>query len=47
VGEGRKSIAFAVTFQSPERTLTDEDAVGLRQKIIAALAERFDAELRR
>ena len=26
VGEGRKSIAFAATFQSAERTLTDEDA---------------------
>ena len=26
VGEGRKSVAFAVEFQSPERTLTDEDA---------------------
>ena len=26
VGEGRKSVAFAVTFQSPERTLSDEDA---------------------
>ena len=25
VGKGRKSIAFGVVFQSPERTLTDED----------------------
>jgi phenylalanyl-tRNA synthetase beta chain len=46
VGEGRKSIAFAVTFQSAERTLTDEDAAALREKIIKALAERFGAELR-
>jgi phenylalanyl-tRNA synthetase beta chain len=46
VGEGRKSIAFAVSFQSPERTLTDEDAAALRDKIVAALAERFGAELR-
>jgi phenylalanyl-tRNA synthetase beta chain len=46
VGEGRKSIAFAVTFQSAERTLTDEDAAALRQKIVDALAERFGAELR-
>jgi phenylalanyl-tRNA synthetase beta chain len=46
VGEGRKSIAFAVSFQSPERTLTDEDAAGLREKIVAALRERFGAELR-
>ena len=26
VGEGRKSVAFSVVFQSPERTLSDEDA---------------------
>jgi phenylalanyl-tRNA synthetase beta chain len=46
VGEGRKSIAFAVTFQSAERTLTDEDAAALRERIVAALRERFGAELR-
>ena len=46
VGEGRKSIAFAVSFQSPERTLTDEDAARLRERIVAALAKRFGAELR-
>jgi len=46
VGEGRKSIAFAVSFQSPERTLTDEDAARLREQIVSALAERFGAELR-
>jgi phenylalanyl-tRNA synthetase beta chain len=46
VGAGRKSIAFAVEFQSPERTLSDEDAAALRKKIVDALAERFGAELR-
>jgi phenylalanyl-tRNA synthetase beta chain len=46
VGEGRKSIAFAVNFQSSERTLSDEDAAALREKIVAALADRFGAELR-
>ena len=46
VGEGRKSLAFAVSFQSPERTLSDEDAAELRKKIVDALAERFGAELR-
>jgi phenylalanyl-tRNA synthetase beta chain len=46
VGEGRKSIAFSVEFQSPERTLSDEDAAALREKIVAALAERLGAELR-
>jgi phenylalanyl-tRNA synthetase beta chain len=45
-GEGKKSIAFSVAFQSPERTLSDEDAAALRQKIAGALAERFGAVLR-
>jgi phenylalanyl-tRNA synthetase beta chain len=46
VGEGRKSIAFTVSFQSPERTLTDEDAAALRERVVKALRERFAAELR-
>jgi phenylalanyl-tRNA synthetase beta chain len=46
VGPGKKSIAFAVAFQSPERTLSDEDAAGLRERIVQALSERFGAVLR-
>jgi phenylalanyl-tRNA synthetase beta chain len=46
VEPGRKSVAFSVVFQSPERTLTDEDAAALRAKIVDALSERFVAELR-
>jgi phenylalanyl-tRNA synthetase beta chain len=45
-GPGKKSIAFAVSFQSPERTLSDEDAAGLRQRIVEALERRFGAVLR-
>jgi phenylalanyl-tRNA synthetase beta chain len=46
IPEGKKSIAFSVAFQSSERTLSDEDARELRERIVAALAERFSAELR-
>jgi phenylalanyl-tRNA synthetase beta chain len=46
VGEGKKSIAFRVAFQSPERTLADEDAAELRQRITDALGKRFGAVLR-
>ena len=46
VDPGRKSIAFSASFRSPERTLTDEDAAGLRERIAKALAERFGAQLR-
>ncbi|HEU0335039.1 MAG TPA: phenylalanine--tRNA ligase subunit beta [Gaiellaceae bacterium] len=46
VGAGRKSVAIHLAFQSPERTLSDDDAAGLRARIVAALAERFGGELR-
>jgi phenylalanyl-tRNA synthetase beta chain len=43
---GKKSIAFSVAFQSPERTLTDEDAAELRGRVIEAIEELFGAQLR-
>jgi len=46
VGEGRKSVALHLAFQAPDRTLTDEEAAALRERIVAALAEGFGAELR-
>jgi phenylalanyl-tRNA synthetase beta chain len=46
VGEGRKSVALHLAFQSPERTLTDEEAAELRARIVDALADRFGAVLR-
>jgi phenylalanyl-tRNA synthetase beta chain len=46
IGAGKKSIAFSVSFQSPERTLSHEDAAALRERIVEALAARFGAELR-
>ncbi len=46
IPEGKKSIALSVAFQSSERTLADEDAKSIRERIVTALAERFGAELR-
>ena len=46
VGASRKSVAIHLAFQSPDRTLTEEEATEVRERIVAALAERFDAELR-
>ncbi len=45
-GTGRKSVAIHLAFQSPERTLTEDEATEARERIVAALAERFAAELR-
>jgi phenylalanyl-tRNA synthetase beta chain len=46
VGEGRKSVALHLVFQSRERTLTEDDASKLRAAIAETLAERFRAEVR-
>ena len=43
---GKKSVAFAVAFQSAERTLSDDDAARLRAAIVTELQSRFGAELR-
>jgi phenylalanyl-tRNA synthetase beta chain len=45
VGEGRRSLALALSFRAIERTLTDEDIEPLRTKIVAALQE-LGGELR-
>jgi phenylalanyl-tRNA synthetase beta chain len=37
VGEGRRSLALALSFRSLERTLTDEDVAPVRGRIVAAL----------
>jgi phenylalanyl-tRNA synthetase beta chain len=46
VGAGRKSVAFAVAYQAPDRTLSDDDAARLRDAIVAELASSYGAELR-
>jgi phenylalanyl-tRNA synthetase beta chain len=45
-GEGRKSVAIHLSFQASDRTLSDDEAAVVRERVVAALAERFDAELR-
>ncbi len=39
VGENRKSLAFALTYQAPDRPLSDEDAEKIRQRIIKRLKD--------
>jgi phenylalanyl-tRNA synthetase beta chain len=46
IGEGKRSLAFRVSFGSLEGTLTDEDVAPVRASIVDALATRFDAVLR-
>ena len=46
VPEGKKSVAYALVYQSRERTLTDEEINTRHGDIKEKLAERFAAELR-
>jgi phenylalanyl-tRNA synthetase beta chain len=46
VGEGKKSLAYALTYQNPERTLTDADAAQIRQRIVRRLEQELSAKLR-
>jgi phenylalanyl-tRNA synthetase beta chain len=45
VGEGRRSLALALSFRTQEGTLTDEDIAPVRERIVAALGE-IGGELR-
>jgi phenylalanyl-tRNA synthetase beta chain len=45
VGAGRRSLALALSFRAPDRTLTDEDIAPARERIVAALGE-LGGELR-
>lgn len=46
LGEGRKSLAYKLTFRAPDRTLTVEEAVAARDAAVAEAARRFGAVLR-
>jgi phenylalanyl-tRNA synthetase beta chain len=46
IPEGYKSLAYALTFQSKEKTLTDDEVTAVFQKINESLSEKFGVELR-
>ena len=46
VGEGKKSMAFSVTFTPKEKAISPEDADGYVKRILKALHEKVGAELR-
>ncbi|QKX51668.1 phenylalanine--tRNA ligase subunit beta [Planococcus glaciei] len=43
--EGKKSVAFSLTYFDPEKTLTDEEVTNAHEKVLSALTE-VGAELR-
>jgi len=46
VGGGRRSLAWSLTFQAPDRTLTDAEVNRVHEQIVAEVARRFQAEVR-
>lgn len=46
VPPGRKSVAFSLSFRSPERTLTDAEVEARLERVRQALRERFGAGFR-
>jgi phenylalanyl-tRNA synthetase beta chain len=46
IGPGKKSLAYSLTFQAEDRTLTDKDAAKQQQKIVQRLERELGARLR-
>ena len=46
IPEGKKSLAFAVTLNSPEKPLSEDEVARIRKKIEGFLAREFGAALR-
>jgi phenylalanyl-tRNA synthetase beta chain len=46
IPEGKKSLAFNLTYQAPDRTLTSREIEEAQATILAALGEKFGARLR-
>jgi len=47
IGGGKKSMAYRLTYQAPNRTLTDKDVSKLRNRIIQQLEKELGAKVRK
>jgi len=46
LGEGKRSLAYKLTFRAPDRTLTSDEALAARDAAVAEVASRHGAVLR-
>ena len=46
LGEGKKSLAYSLVYQHPEKTLTDKEVLAIRNKIVKRLEKELGAQLR-
>jgi phenylalanyl-tRNA synthetase beta chain len=44
---GKKSLAYAITYRAPDRTLTDDEVNAVHARLIADLTAALGVELRR
>ena len=46
IGQGKKSLAYNLSYQAPDRTLTDEEVAKIRDRIVRRLDKELNAKLR-
>ncbi len=46
IGPGKKSLAYSLAYQAPDKTLTDAEAASVRNKIVRRLEQEVGAKLR-
>lgn len=46
VAEGKKSLAYTISYRAEDRTLTDAEVQGLHQDLVSRIGELFGAQLR-
>jgi phenylalanyl-tRNA synthetase beta chain len=46
IGAGKVSLAYSLTYQASDRTLTDEEVAEVRRRVVAVLERELGAKLR-
>ena len=46
IGAGRKSLAYSLAYQAPDKTMTDAEAAAIRGRIVKRLEQELGARLR-
>jgi phenylalanyl-tRNA synthetase beta chain len=46
VPEGKKSLAYTISYRAEDRTLTDAEVQTLHQELVSRIEELFGAQLR-